>query len=149
MIKLEKIFDVKRSPDQVYRYTCDPTNAGRWNSWILEAHQVTAGPIARGTRVKTKGRFLGVRFDNEWEFTDCRPPQSFSVKTLSGPLSMTYRYEFTATPGGTRVTATAEGDPGNLFKVAEPVLGVMARRQFSADNDNLKDLLEAEEPALT
>jgi hypothetical protein len=148
MIKIEKIFDVKRSPEHVYRYICDPANANRWNTWILEANPLTPGPIAQGTRVKTRGRFLGVSFDNEWEFTDCRPPESFSVRTVSGPLSMSYRYDFMAIPAGTRVTARVDGDPGKLFKVAEPVMAVMARRQFNSDNDNLKDLLEAEVTAL-
>jgi hypothetical protein len=41
-----------------------------------------------------------------------------------------------------------EGDPGRLFKVAEPVMAVMASRQFNSDNDSLKDLLEAEVAAL-
>lgn len=145
MIKIEKIFDVKQSPEQVHRYVCDPANASRWNTWIIEANQLSPGPIAKGTRVKTRGRFLGVSFDNEWEFTDCRLSESFSVRTVSGPMSMSYRYDFQVIPEGTRVTATVEGDPGKLFKVAEPVLAAIARRQFNSDNDNLKDLLETEQ----
>lgn len=36
-----------------------------------------------------------------------------------------------------------ELEPGGFFKLAEPLIVSMARRQFQSDLDNLKDLMEA------
>ena len=45
--------------------------------------------------------------------------------------------------GGTRVNTTIEGEPGGFFKLAEPLIVSMSKRQFQSDLDNLKDLMEA------
>ena len=46
--------------------------------------------------------------------------------------------------GGTRVHQVAKGDPRGFFKVAEPVLVKLVRRQLKGSLENLKDLLEGE-----
>ncbi len=143
MIRIEKTVEVKRPPEDVFAYVCDPANASRWNTWVLDATQLTPGSVQVGTKVRTKGRFLGVTFENEWEYTSWDAPRSFSVKSISGPLSMQYRYEFLPIGDGTRIVASVDGNPGTLFKVAEPLMAGMARRQFEADHNNLKDLLES------
>jgi hypothetical protein len=45
--------------------------------------------------------------------------------------------------GGTRVNATIEAEPGGFFKLAEPLIVSIAKRQFPAGFDSLKDLMEA------
>ena len=45
--------------------------------------------------------------------------------------------------GGTRVTETYQAEPGGFFKLAEPLMVRMGKRQFQSDLDNLKDLMEA------
>jgi hypothetical protein len=46
--------------------------------------------------------------------------------------------------GGTRVTMTGEAEVGGFFKLAEPVVGRMAKRQTEANLANLKDILESQ-----
>jgi hypothetical protein len=50
---------------------------------------------------------------------------------------------FESVAGGTRVDLILEGEPGGFFKLAEPVLVNLAKRQFDAALANLKDLMEA------
>jgi hypothetical protein len=50
---------------------------------------------------------------------------------------------FERVAGGTQVTGTLVGEPGGFFKLAEPLLVSMIKRQFEADLANLKDLLES------
>jgi hypothetical protein len=45
--------------------------------------------------------------------------------------------------GGTRMTQVVEGEPGGFFRLAGPLLEA-GRRQFKADLETLKDLLEAQ-----
>ena len=46
--------------------------------------------------------------------------------------------------GGTRVTEAVEAEIGGFFKLAEPLVVRMAKRQVAADYGNLKDLLESQ-----
>jgi hypothetical protein len=45
--------------------------------------------------------------------------------------------------GGTRIDSTFEVEPGGFFKLADPLVTRMAKRQFESDLANLKDLMEA------
>jgi len=56
---------------------------------------------------------------------------------------MESRVTFERAEGGTRVTGTLVGEPGGFFKLAEPLLVSMVKRQFDADLANLKDLMES------
>ncbi len=56
---------------------------------------------------------------------------------------MQNRVTFERVEGGTRVTLTLVGEPGGFFKLAEPLLVSMLKRQYQADLANLKDLMEA------
>jgi hypothetical protein len=60
-----------------------------------------------------------------------------------GPIQAKTLVTFENVDGGTLLSLTLEGEPGNFFKLAEPVLVTMAKRQFQAALDNLKDLMEA------
>ena len=50
---------------------------------------------------------------------------------------------FEAVDSGTKVTVITQGEPGGFFKLAEPIVVRMAKRQIETDFANLKDLLEA------
>ncbi len=45
--------------------------------------------------------------------------------------------------GGTRATFAVEVEPGGFFKLAEPLVVSIAKRQFETDLAHLKDLMEA------
>lgn len=41
-------------------------------------------------------------------------------------------------------SGSLEADPGGFFKLAEPILVRIGKRQFESDLANLKDLMEAD-----
>ena len=45
--------------------------------------------------------------------------------------------------GGTRITVSAQVEPGMFFGLPEPIVDRIAKRQALTDAENLKDLLEA------
>jgi Polyketide cyclase / dehydrase and lipid transport len=65
------------------------------------------------------------------------------VYTMTKPFPMTSTVTFEPVAGGTRVSETVEGEPGGFFKLAEPLVVKMSKRQFQNDLDNLRDLMEA------
>jgi hypothetical protein len=92
------------------------------------------------------GRILGRRVESTYEVTELVPNRKLAQKATSPfPLEATYLTEPMA--GGTKVIATAVGEPGGFFKLAEPALGRISKKQIQAQFDTMKELLEAGEPA--
>ncbi len=50
---------------------------------------------------------------------------------------------FEPVDSGTKVTIVGRAEPVGFFKLAEPIVIRMAKRQIETDYANLKDLLEA------
>jgi hypothetical protein len=63
--------------------------------------------------------------------------------TLTKPFPTTSTVTFDAVGGGTRVSQTIDAEPGGFFKLAEPLVVTIARRQFQGDLDNLRDLTDS------
>lgn len=66
------------------------------------------------------------------------------VQVTSGPIPVEDTFTFEAIEAGTRVTRVIEGEPGGFFRLGEPIVARMIRRQFENNLHNLKDLLEAQ-----
>jgi hypothetical protein len=48
-----------------------------------------------------------------------------------------------AVEGGTRVDQTIDAEPGGFFKLAQPLLVTMMKRQMQGDLDTFRDLMDA------
>jgi hypothetical protein len=113
---------------------------------VLESRADPPGPIRVGSKIHTVMRFLGRRIDGTAEVTELVPNRKLVQKTNSPfPVEVTCLAE--PTSAGTKVTATAVAEPGGFFKMAEPVLVRIAKKQGQAELQTMKGLLEAREPA--
>jgi uncharacterized membrane protein len=90
--------------------------------------------------------FLGRRIETEYEVTEYEPNRITAWKTVSGPLPLTFRRIFERVQGGTRVTIRYEVEPRGFFRLVEPLVVSMGKRQLEGDFPKLKELMEA--PAL-
>ncbi len=102
--------------------------------------------MAVGTRVRETRRFLGLRFESEYEVTEWEPPTRSSVRATDGPIPGAGSYITEAVGRGTRFTMAFETDAHGFFRLAEPVFARMAAREISGMLGQLKDLLEAGVP---
>jgi len=143
MATLELSIVINRPVEEVFAFVSNPENNPMWSSVSKEVKITSAGPIGVGTTYRSVVAFLGRRMEGEVEFTEYEPNRSFAQKTRSGPVPVESRVTFERVEGGTRVTNTQVAEPGGFFKLAEPLLVSMIKRQFEADFANLKDLLEA------
>ncbi|MBM3705695.1 MAG: hypothetical protein FJW66_04125, partial [Actinobacteria bacterium] len=89
-------------------------------------------------------QFLGRRIDMTGEITGYDQNKKYSFRSTSGPIPMEGSFIFESDEKSTRVTMTIEANISGFFKLAEPVVVRMFRRQFEADLANLKDLLEVQ-----
>ncbi len=134
---------IKRPVEDVFAVLSNVENNPKWSSVALEAKKTSEGPIGVGSTARFVGKFLGRRIESESEVTEFEPNRKYSWKSKSGPFPIKASTTFEQIEGGTRVNTTAEAEPGGFFKLAEPLIMSMGKRQFQNDLDNLRDLMEA------
>ena len=134
---------IKRPVEDVFAVISNVENNPKWSSVALEAEQTSPGPIGVGTTGRFVGKLFGRRIESESEVTEFEPNRKYAWQSKSGPFPLQGSVTFEQIEGSTRVNTTIEGEPGGFFKLAEPLIVSMAKRQFQSDLDNLKDLMEA------
>ena len=141
MIRCEISTEIKRPVVEVFAYADDPRSWPEWNS-IIEEVTVSKTPLRLGTKIKQRGRLPGRRLETVSEVTEHVPNQK-AVWKMDKPFPGTITGLYQAAGGSTRVTVIYEGEPGGFFKVGEPILARIVKKQFQAQLDTLKELLEA------
>lgn len=147
MVRIEVSTEVSRPVKEVFDYVDDPTNLPEWNS-IVEEAKPSETPIRVGTKITQRARFLGRKIDSVALVTEHIPHQRTVLK-IDKPFALTLTNRFEATGGGTKLTQIAEGEVGGFFKVGEPIVARIAKKQIEAAAETLKELLEARTPAET
>jgi uncharacterized protein YndB with AHSA1/START domain len=145
MVKFEISEHINRPVAEVFKYISDPTKLPEWNT-IVEESIPSETPIKVGTRVKQRARFLGRKLESTAEVTEHQLDKRFTTKT-DKPFPLTVSTAFEAEGGGTKLVLVMEGEPGGFFKVGEPILARIAKKQMQAQLDTAKELLEAQVPA--
>ena len=112
--------------------------------WIGGIRPNLPGPVAVGTTGREVRQFLGRRMESTYEITEYEPNRKLGFKTTSGPIPMEGGYTLESAGGGTKLDFRIQGDADGFFKLAEPLLVRMVKRQVESDFGNLKDLLEAQ-----
>ena len=135
---------IGRPPDQVFAFLVDTDKAADWNPQVTEARKTSDGPIGVGTILLYVGKFLGRRFESISECTDYTPNERFSTKTTSGPFHLEIENMLSSVEGGTRLATTYRGESRGFFKLAEPVIVRLTKKQFETATENLKALIEAD-----
>ena len=143
MATLDMSIVINRPLEEVFAFVSNPENNPKWVSMSDSVRLTSAGPIGVGTTFRSVVTILGRRIEGEVAFTEYEPNHSYAQKTTSGPIPVESQVTFERVDGGTRVTNHQVAEPGGFFKLAEPVLVRMIKRQFEADFANLKDLMEA------
>ena len=142
-VDIEADITIKRSREDVARFASDPTNDTAWIGGIVEAKLLTEPPFGKGTKVKRVAKFLGRPIEYAPEVIDYEPNTLVAMSTDS-PFPMRIRYEFEDIEAGTMMRIRVQGEGSGFFKLAEPLLAVMVKRNVSSDLGRLKRLLEAD-----
>jgi carbon monoxide dehydrogenase subunit G len=112
---------------------------------MRSARWTTEPPIAVGSRYDQTARFLGKDVRTSFEVTVIKPGRSITISSLPGssfPIRITREVEPLG-PRHTRVRETAEGDSSGFYRLAEPVMRPMVRRNIAKAYRRLKQLLES------
>jgi uncharacterized membrane protein len=142
-MRSEESVEIDRPPEEVFSYVSNPENLPEWSNLVLEVRKDTEGQLQEGDRFSVTAKFLGRRFETPFEVSAHEPPRRHSDRSMGGPFEQEYIYTFEETAGGkTRLTHVVEAEPGGFFRLVGPLLERAGSRQFRADLQILKDLLE-------
>jgi ligand-binding SRPBCC domain-containing protein len=143
---VEESVVINRPPEEVFDYVANRENLPEWSAPIQEVRKETQGPLMEeGARYTTVAKFLGRRFETPFEVIVHDLPRRHTDRSTGGPFPQEFTHIFEEVEGGgTRLTEVTDGEPGGFFRLAGPLLEIAGRRQFRADLDTLKDLLEAQ-----
>jgi hypothetical protein len=88
------------------------------------------------------GTFLGRRCESTVVCTDLAANKRFATRTTAGPFDLEVDITLEPSPGGTRVLNTCRGESRGFYKLAEPLVVRLTKKQTEAAYDNLRTLLE-------
>jgi len=141
--RIEASVTVKRPVDEVFAVLSDWTKSPTWISGMQSVTKTSDGPIGIGTTYEGLGKALGRKLEADFTVTELEPNRRYAIaSTRPSPTTMTFVFE--SVNGGTRVDRTMDSDPASFFKLAEPLLLPMMKRQMQTDFETLRDLMESD-----
>ena len=142
MIVVEKSIVIARPVEEVFAYVTDFRHSPEWQEGMLEVRKMTDGPLRVGTRFEFVRKLMGRKVDGAVEFVAYKPNSEARWTLIGGPMPGQASYLLESTPEGTNVTNTVELHPSGLSRLAGPFIAASIRRQMSAAQRTLKELLE-------
>ena len=130
---------------EVFDFITNPANNPQWQYGSLESVQLSAGDLQVGTVFSSFGHFMGRRIQSDFEVTEFEENKCFGFETISGPIQMQTSYSFEALDHGTNVIVSSLINPGGFFKLVDPIVARVAKKQFKENLATLKELLEIRE----
>jgi uncharacterized membrane protein len=143
MIQFEISILIDRPIQEVFTFLSNPLNLPRWQSMILDVQPESSGTPEKGSRFRLKSEMLGRKIEGTIEIVEYTPPSVFAFQNQSGPMSVTVSMHLKTVGTGAQVSIQALGEPGGMFKLAEPVLAKQVQSQMETNLTRLKTYLES------
>jgi uncharacterized protein YndB with AHSA1/START domain len=140
-VRRTQSIEIARSPDEVFAFLTDPSRLREWQD-AEEVTQLTPGPLGAGTRLREVHRVLGRRRVEITEFVVYEPGRRFEIRMVDGP-PLDGRWDFEASPAGTRLTFTPIVRLSGYRRRLEPLMTGAALLAFRRFHRRLKHALEA------
>jgi uncharacterized protein YndB with AHSA1/START domain len=142
MAHAEASITTKRPIGEVFAALSDWTKSEKWISGTQSVTKTSDGPIGVGTSWHGVGKVMGREFDSSMTMTEFEPDHKFAW-TADKPFKIATSFAFESVNGGTRVVQAVDGEFGGFFKLAQPVMLPMMKRQIQHDLETFRDLMDA------
>lgn len=142
MAHVEASITTRRPIGEVFASLSDWTNSEKWISGTQSLTKTSDGPIGVGTTWHGTGKVMGRAFDSNMTMTEFEPDQKFAW-TADKPFKIAATFTLQSADGGTRVDQAIDGEFEGFFKLAQPVMLPMMKRQIQHDLETFRDLMDA------
>ena len=138
--------EIARRPEDVFAYVTDPSHLPDWQESVVRISREGSGPVSEGTRVLVTRRVGRREIATTAEVTDLRPPTSWGVRGVDGPVRGTVTGTIDSLQDGqaSRVTMVLDFEGHGFGKLLVPlVVRRQARGEMPKNSRKLKQLLES------
>jgi uncharacterized protein YndB with AHSA1/START domain len=133
---------IERPVEDVFAVITDVSKTPAWTPGLAEVRREDGGPIEVGQSLTFVGSFLGRSYESVAVCTELVAGERFGTKTSSGPFHLEVDTRLEPVANGTRMATVYRGESHGFFKIAEPIVTRLARKQFDTAAVNLKALME-------
>ena len=143
MARVEGEIIINRPVHEVFDFVADERNEPRYDSRMVEAVQISEGPIGLGTQFETEVKTRGRTMPMTVEFTVYERPWrlgSFTRSSMETEGALT----FESIPDGTRMRWSWDVRPLGVLRLMTTFVGAIGRRQELSIWGNLKRWLESD-----
>jgi hypothetical protein len=109
---------------------------------LLEVRRTSDGPLGVGATMIYVGTFLGRRYESPVACTGFAENKQLATATTGGPFYLEVDQTVEPAGAGTTLTLHCRGESRGFFKLAEPLVVRLTKRQVETAAGNLKALLE-------
>jgi len=142
MINLDLGTLIDKPVKDVFAFITNPANMAKWNSAVVSMEQITPGAVGLGTKFKNVGEMMGRRIEGEMQVVAFEPDSKYGFQMNAGPVQISVTLTFKTVGTGTKLSLNAQGNPGGLFKLAEPVMQGRVKSMMEENLTRLKSVLE-------
>lgn len=142
MNEFEVVTVIGRPVEEVFAVVQDVTKTPLWNPGLLEVRRTSEGPLGVGATMIYVGTFMGRRYESPVACTGFAENKQLATATTAGPFYLEVDQTLEPAGAGTKLTIHCRGESRGFFKLAEPLVVQLTKRQVATAGGNLKTLLE-------
>ncbi len=119
---------IQRPPTEVFGVAADPQAQLQWDADALESvEKLTAGPVGRGSRFRTRFKALGT---SEFEIIEYDPPHHFAWYSSIPRWENWHVFDLEAIPDGTRFSQQSTFKLKGLWKLTTPIVKRLVKKRL-------------------
>ncbi len=128
MARYQTFLETELPPDEVFAYLSDFANAEEWDPGTVSARRLDPGPVAIGTRVRLRARFLGRESEIVYSVVELEDERLVRLRGENAAAISEDVLTFTPVPSGTRITYDATLRFKGPLAMLDPLFGLAFRR---------------------
>lgn len=145
MIRVADSVVINRPVEEVFAFSVNPDTAPRWRGGVIEARQLSEGPMGVGTKMLFVRTIARRRLESITCVTEYESNRKFLTRDEKGePFLVVGGMILEPQDGGTKISFDYEAHLGRILRYFEPVLRGLFKKEVQGDFRNLKALLETE-----
>ena len=141
MIRLEESITVALPIEDVFKYTSDFANIDEWDPGVADSEKISPGPVGIGSEFKVVLAFAFRKVPMNYKIMEFNPPERVVLKGIAENFQATDTIRFETIPGGTRIHYIADIEFKGPFKMGEPLLKNVLKRNGKSAVDGLQKAL--------